>query len=117
MNIEARRNSIGMILNKAKEFDDLPVVFTGDLNFLEISRGYKDITADVLKDTKLLAKETMNSQTYHGADPNAYKDYVLDYVLINQNFKALRYEVIKKKYNNRYISDHYPIITKMKVAC
>lgn len=114
---EARRNSIGMILNKAKEFDDLPVVFTGDLNFLEISRGYKDITADVLKDTKLLAKETMNSQTYHGADPNAYKDYVLDYVLINQNFKALRYEVIKKKYNNRYISDHYPIITKMEVAC
>lgn len=113
---EARRNSIGMILDKVKEFKALPVVFTGDLNFIEISRGYKDITADVLKDTKVLAKDTMDSQTYHGADPNAYKDYVLDYVLINDGFKALKYEVVKKRYNNRYISDHHAVVASVQVG-
>ena len=44
-----------MILEKAKEFKDLPVIFSGDLNFIEKSLGYRDITADILKDTKVLA--------------------------------------------------------------
>ncbi|MBO7179770.1 MAG: endonuclease/exonuclease/phosphatase family protein [Clostridia bacterium] len=113
---EARRNSIGMILEKAKEFKDLPVVFTGDLNFLEISMGYKDITSDVLKDTKVLAEDTMHSQTFHNADPNAFKDYVLDYILINDGFKALKYEVLKKRYEFRYISDHHAVVAKVEVA-
>ena len=111
---EARRNSIGMILNKAKEFKDLPVVFSGDLNFIEKSLGYRDITADILKDTKVLAKNTMNSATFHNADPNAFKDIVLDYILINDGFKALKYEVVKKKYNNRYISDHYAVVANIQ---
>ena len=113
---EARRNSIGMILNKAKEFKDLPVVFSGDLNFIEKSLGYRDITADVLKDTKVLAKDTMNSATFHNADPNAFKDIVLDYILINDGFKALKYEVVKEKYNNRYISDHYAVVASVEVV-
>ena len=111
---EARRNSIGMILEKAKEFNDLPVVFTGDLNFLEISRGYKDITADVLKDTKKLAPKTMDSQTFHGTDPNAYKDFVLDYILINDSFEALEYKVLKTRHNFRYISDHHAVVATLQ---
>lgn len=113
---EARRNSIGMILEKAKEFKDLPVVFTGDLNFLEISMGYKDITADCLKDTKALAKYTMNSSTFHSGDPNAYKDFVLDYILINDKFKAVKYEVLKNRYKSRYISDHYAVVASVIVC-
>ena len=111
---EARKNSIGMILDKAKEFNDLPVVFTGDLNFLEISRGYRDITADVLKDTKKLAPKTMHSQTFHGTDPNAFKDYVLDYVLINDGFEALEYKVLKNRHNFRYISDHHAVLARLQ---
>lgn len=113
---EARRNSIGLILNKAKEFENLPVVFSADLNFIEKSLGYRDITADVLKDTKVLAKNTMDTATFHNADPNAFKGIVLDYILINDGFKALKYEVIKKKYNNRYISDHHAVVTKIEVV-
>ena len=113
---EARRHSIGMILEKAKEFKDLPVVFTGDLNFLEISMGYKDVTSDILKDTKTLAKDTMHSSTFHNADPNAFKDFVLDYILINDGFKAVKYEVIKKRYKYRYISDHYAVVASVQVC-
>ena len=114
---EARRNSIGMILEKAKEFNDLPVVFSGDLNFIEKSLGYRDITADVLKDTKVLAEDTMNTATCHNADPNAFKGIVLDYILINDGFKAVKYEVVKKRYKNRYISDHHPVVVKLEVSC
>ena len=113
---EARRNSIGLILEKVKEFENLPVVFSADLNFIEKSLGYRDITADVLKDTKVLAKNTMDTATFHNADPNAFKGIVLDYILINDGFKALKYEVIKKKYNNRYISDHHAVVTKIEVV-
>lgn len=113
---EARKNSIGMILDKAKEFSNLPVVFTADLNFIEKSMGYKDITSDVLKDTKVLAEKTMDSPTFHAGDPNAYQGIVLDYILINDGFKALEYEVVKKRYDYRYISDHHAVVARVEVG-
>ena len=78
--------------------------------------GYKDVTSDILKDTKTLAKDTMHSSTFHNADPNAFKDFVLDYILINDGFKAEKYKVLKKRYNFRYISDHYPVVESLQVC-
>ena len=112
---EARKNSIQMVLDKAEAFGDLPVVFTGDLNFVEQSLGYKDITSDVLKDTKTSAIKTIDSQTYHGGTPKDFEEYVLDYILINDKFSATNYNVIKKKYKSRYISDHYPVIAEITI--
>ena len=112
---EARKNSIQMVLDKAEAFGDLPVVFTGDLNFVEQSLGYKDITSDVLKDTKTTAKKTIDCQTYHGGSPKDFEEYVLDYILINDKFSATNYNVIKKKYKSRYISDHYPVIAEITI--
>ncbi|MBR2877253.1 MAG: endonuclease/exonuclease/phosphatase family protein, partial [Clostridia bacterium] len=113
---EARRNSIPMILEKVKAFKDLPVVFTGDLNFIETSRGYADITADVLRDVKYSAKDTMSHQTFNGADAKSFKDYILDYALINNKFAAKSYKVITKKRNGGYISDHYPVTVNLEIC-
>ncbi|MBR3788449.1 MAG: hypothetical protein IKJ86_00525 [Clostridia bacterium] len=58
----------------------------------------------------------MHSSTFHNADPNAFKDFVLDYILINDGFKAVKYEVIKKRYKYRYISDHYAVVASVQVC-
>ncbi len=106
---EARKNSIPLILNKVKEFSDYPVVFSGDLNSFEQNIGYKDLTADILKDTKYSAPDTMSFQTFHAGQPEVFKNYILDYIFINNNFTAKKYRVVTKNYNNKFLSDHYPV--------
>ncbi|MBR2875916.1 MAG: endonuclease/exonuclease/phosphatase family protein, partial [Clostridia bacterium] len=57
--ISARANSVDLILSKADEYTDLPVVFTADMNVKEGSTDYKAMTSGSLKDTKHLAEDTM----------------------------------------------------------
>ena len=36
-------------------------------------------------------------------------DDVIDYVMINDGFKALTYRVVNEGIDGRFVSDHYPI--------
>lgn len=112
---EARKNSIPMILNKVNELGNIPVVFTGDLNFIEKSLGYKDITSSCLKDTKYIAENTMDFQTYHNAEPGSFKEYILDYCLVNKGFSAKTYKVITERANGKFTSDHYPVFAELLI--
>ena len=108
--IAARKNSVDMIVNKAKEFADMPVVFTADMNVVEGSENYKQfVESGVLNDTKYLAPDTMSYCTYHDTKPAKHKDDVIDYVMINDNFKAVSYKVVTEGVDGRFVSDHYPV--------
>ena len=108
--IAARKNSVDMIVNKAKEFTDVPVVFTADMNVVEGSENYKQfVESDVFRDTKYLAPDTMNYCTYHDTKPEQHKDEVIDYVMINKKFDAVSYKVVTEGIDGRFVSDHFPI--------
>lgn len=108
--ISARKNSVDLIVNKAKEFADIPVVFTADMNVVEGSDNYKQfVESGVLNDTKYLAPDTMNYCTYHDTKPEKHKDDVIDYVMINDNFGAVSYKVVTEGIDGRFVSDHYPV--------
>ena len=108
--VAARKNSVDMIVNKAKEFADMPVVFTADMNVVEGSENYKQfVESGVLNDTKYLAPDTMSYCTYHDTKPAKHADDIIDYVMINDNFKAVSYKVVTEGVDGRFVSDHYPI--------
>lgn len=108
--ISARRNSVNLIVEKAKEYADLPVVFTADMNVREGSENYQQFAeSGILKDTKHLAPDTMDYCTYHDTKPKNHKDDVIDYVMINDNFEALSYKVVTEGIDGRFVSDHYPV--------
>ena len=108
--IEARRNSVNLILDKAKEFTDLPIVFTADMNVKQGSENYNQfVDSGVLKDTKFIAPKSMDYCTYHDTKPQLHKDDVIDYVMVNDNFEALEYSVVTEGIDGRYVSDHFPI--------
>lgn len=107
---EARRNSVDMILAKAKEFGDLSVVFTADMNISEGSDEYNLMTADGgLFDTKKIADDTMNYLTYHDRMPLIHWGSVIDFVMVNEKFDALVYKVVTAGIDGNYVSDHFPI--------
>lgn len=108
--IAARKNSVDLIVNKAKEFADIPVVFTADMNVREGSENYNQfVNSGVLNDTKKLAPDTMDYCTYHDTKPQNHDGDVIDYVMINDNFEAVSYKVVTEGIDGRFVSDHYPV--------
>ena len=54
---EARSNSLKMIVEKSKEYENIPAVFTADMNVKEGSENYKEIADNsIFKDTKYTAE-------------------------------------------------------------
>jgi endonuclease/exonuclease/phosphatase family metal-dependent hydrolase len=108
-----RQRGVEMILEKAAEFDDLPVVVTGDFNFAQGSGYYNQLTAGVLQDTKFLAPDTMDYATFHGFAQTVNPDKVIDFVLANSRMTPLVYKVVIEGIDGRAVSDHYPLYADM----
>ena len=114
---EARKNSVDMILAKAKEFGDLPVVFTADMNIGEGAEEYNRMTAEgCLVDTKMIADDTMDYLTYHDRMPLIHWGSVIDFVMVNEKFDALVYKVVTAGIDGNYVSDHFPIYADLVIA-
>lgn len=108
--IAARKNSVDMIIARAKQFTDIPVVFTADMNVKEGSDNYNQfVNSDYFADTKFLAPDSMSYCTYHDTKPQLHKGDVIDYVMVNDGFNALSYKVVTEGIDGRFVSDHYPI--------
>ena len=99
-----------MILGKVKDYKDLPVVFTADMNIVEGTEHYNSMVADgALKDTKYVAEDTMDYLTFHNLNPAENEGRILDYVMINDKFDAEVYKVVTAGVDGRFVSDHYPV--------
>lgn len=114
--VQARANSVELILNKAKEYTDLPVVFTADLNVKQGSDDYNHfVNSGILRDTKFDTHDTMSYCTYHDSNPQRNEDEIIDYVMINDHFDARVYRVVTEGIDGRYVSDHFPIYADIVV--
>ena len=113
---EARQHSVMMIVEKAKEYADLPVVFTADMNVKQGSETYNSmVNSGFLYDSKFKAADTMDYLTFHDLSPETHKDSIIDYIMINDNFNALVYRVVTDGVDGRCVSDHYPIYTDLSI--
>lgn len=114
--VKAREKSVELIVEKAREYTDAPVVFTADMNVREGSDNYKQLVgAGVLADTKFQAPDSMNYLTYHDTNPGLHSGDVIDYVMINEHFEALSYKVVTEGVDGEYVSDHFPIYADIAV--
>lgn len=112
--IKAREESVKMILEHIANYNDLPVVFTADMNVEEGSDNYVQFT-ESLRDTKYLANDSMDYLTYHDTKPSKHKGEIIDYVMVNDNFDALSYKVVTAGIDERYVSDHFPVYADIKM--
>ncbi len=110
----AQNNSAELITEKAKEFGDLPVVFTADMNVNEGSKAYNTmVNSGIFTDTKIQAPDTMDYLTYHDTKPEKHDGNVLDYVMVNNKLTATAYRVVTAGIDGRYVSDHFPVYADM----
>lgn len=110
---EARVNGLDLILERAAEFD-MPVVVTGDFNFPKNSDLYKQLVSGCLTDSSSIAEVADSGCTSHGYK-GTVKGNPIDFILVNEKITTVKsYNIIRDKYNDRFVSDHYPIYTDMQ---
>ena len=92
-----------------KNFNDLPVVLTGDFNDYELSDAYRQITRSGLNDAKRCAETKECYGTYHDAKPILQPFYTIDFIFVSPQINVSVYKTVTVGVNNRFVSDHFPI--------
>ncbi|GAB5453194.1 MAG: endonuclease/exonuclease/phosphatase family protein [Halioglobus sp.] len=114
---EARINGTRLILDRVAQ-TPYPVVFTGDLNFLEGSSLYEEIQATSLSDTRFLAAEQLPYGTINYFLPDVGDlGIVIDFIFVQpEYFDVFKYEVdYSRKMGGIAVSDHYPVIVDLAI--
>lgn len=95
------------------DFKGMPFVFTADLNASRNSQVY-EIMTEQMKDSSLEADDIEAYATYHAGEPAFVERRIIDFVLYNDCFEATAYRTVTEGYNNRFVSDHFPIYADLK---
>jgi len=109
---QARTNGLALVLDLAESFD-MPVVVTGDFNFPKSDPLYTQLVSGSLKDTQDIAEKTMTGKTYHAYDGGEDGEPI-DFICVNSKITDVKeYRIVRDKYGDSYISDHFPIYADM----
>ena len=104
----------------AKEIDkyakEYPVILSGDFNYRSSSDGYI-IIANKIFDTKSISKTESKGGniTFNGFGKDIQPDNMIDFIFVNDKVEVLNHIVDTTTFNGLYPSDHYPVISEIKL--
>ncbi|WP_438862450.1 endonuclease/exonuclease/phosphatase family protein [Neptunicella sp.] len=110
----ARQKSAEFLVNYIPKIaGDTPVILMGDLNTLDSEAAYSTVLADpTLQFTDTgLANGDSPASTFNGFGHDDGKR--IDYIFISKGLTSSDYITHKIREEDRYISDHYPISTRL----
>ena len=117
MGIIAREKSSGLILKRIKKINrqSLPVILMGDFNAIPNSPPVEEILTE-LSDALQISTEKLHGPggTFNGFNEDLPIEKRIDYIF-TKNLKILSYTHVNDRLeNNRHISDHLPVMIKIK---
>lgn len=115
---EARKQSAALLGSRIAALGDAdPVIVTGDFNAIgDTSEPWKTLTsAGDLRDAWTATAERFGPvSTWCGfTDPNPDADNRIDWILFRNGVKVKRCETVVKSVNDRYPSDHFPVVADL----
>ncbi|VAX23817.1 Endonuclease/exonuclease/phosphatase family protein, partial [hydrothermal vent metagenome] len=114
--VQARNNSAKLIIEKIKELnnENLPVVFTGDLNLEPGSDAIKYLSTQ-MNDSKTVSIIVFGpSGTFNGFKFDKPVTRRIDYIFTSKgNIEVMKYAVLSDSKDLRYPSDHLPVYAEI----
>ena len=111
----ARVNSSKLILEKIKELNpqNLPLTLTGDFNLTDDTEPIK-IISQSLDNAYYHSKKPHYGPkgTFTAFDINTVPKERIDYIFVSKNVDVLKYGVLTDAKEQRYPSDHQPVLIK-----
>ena len=111
---EARIKGINVVLDKIKQFDDVPAFLMGDFNAKPNSQTLQAVTP-YFDDAQVVAPLTQESCTYQnwGTKLDSIR---IDYIVASKGkVDIAQYAVCTNVYDGVYPSDHFPIYIKATI--
>ena len=110
----AREQSILLIVKKIDEIvkkDKAPVFLSGDFNS-NVNSAIFDPLKSIMKDSRAILPESEWIPTYNNFGNG--NDAMIDYIFY-KNAEVQDFKTLNGDYGKPYISDHYPVMAKMKI--
>lgn len=110
---ESQRKGLDMIVSKIAQMnpDGLPMVLTGDFN-VEPENPVLDELDSRMHSARTSALDSNDKATFNGWGSRAI---IIDYIYHSGFLYCPEYEVLDRSYDSvSYISDHYPVMTRLK---
>jgi endonuclease/exonuclease/phosphatase family metal-dependent hydrolase len=116
---EARMKSSVLILQKIQEVTKgtrQAVIFCGDLNLNDDHPTISFLQAQ-MKDALLGSKhvESNMNKTFNNFDLENEASKRIDYIFTNEKAEVLTFETVVERFGISYPSDHFPILTSLKL--
>ncbi|GBU07407.1 endonuclease [Bacteroidales bacterium] len=120
----ARIESVGLLLTKIDELaKGMPIVLTGDFNAEPSSNVIQELINPTTQGLQLIDSRSCAKLVYGPAW--SFHNYgaielinrpLIDYIFTNNGFNIVSFGVLSEMNDSTYLSDHTPIIAKLKFA-
>ena len=113
----ARRESGKLMVIKIKEIaKDKPVICVGDLNSTPETEQIKNMLS-ILSDAYAVTDQPPYGPlgTTNGFKFDASMKHRIDYIFVSNQIKVLKYGALNDSYDQKYPSDHLPIVAKVVI--
>ena len=115
--VDARINGMGVIKKRFQQYnpEGWPQILTGDFNTTADNAAFLHFSS-TMKNTRSAAPAglTDNHTTFNGWTES--KQSIIDHIYVSNDVEVLEYHTISKKYGDcPFISDHYPIISHIRI--
>jgi endonuclease/exonuclease/phosphatase family metal-dependent hydrolase len=107
----ARPNQATVLIDHLKD-SPLPIILVGDFNAAPKSHEHEILTSHFQDAWEMMGKEDMTTYcSFTGKDVKGR----IDWILITPGIEVKEIEVIKKAFDGRYSSDHFPVVATLKI--
>ncbi|MYM97956.1 endonuclease/exonuclease/phosphatase family protein [Duganella vulcania] len=115
--VVARRESAQLLLQRGRALAGaLPLIVMGDFNSTPDSEAYATIGA-ALRDARGISQTPPYGPvaTFNDFDVTRPARERIDYIFLSPQWQVLRYAVLTDSVDARYPSDHFPVVTRLRL--
>lgn len=115
--VVARRESAQLLLQRGRALaGTLPLIVMGDFNSTPDSEAYATIGA-ALRDARAISQTPPYGPvaTFNDFDVTKPARERIDYIFLSPQWQVLRYAVLTDSVDARYPSDHFPVVTRLRL--
>ncbi|GJI93901.1 endonuclease [Duganella caerulea] len=115
--VVARRESAQLLLQRGRALAGaLPLIVMGDFNSTPDSEAYATIGA-ALRDARAISQTPPYGPvaTFNDFDVTKPARERIDYIFLSPQWQVLRYAVLTDSVDARYPSDHFPVVTRLRL--
>ncbi|WP_252231958.1 endonuclease/exonuclease/phosphatase family protein [Clostridium sp. ZBS15] len=110
---------IAEFIKKEQEKEELPLIIMGDFNASPNSKLIKNFINGDIFNKRLVAVQDMNKSLYNKATMGHFKNKEkgshIDYIFVSEEFEIIDVEIVKYNINDKYPSDHYPLMAEINI--